>query len=204
MAPKYAVGDKIPFTELTSVNGDIIKFTGSTGLIHLQLRRFSGCPVCSFHLRSMSRILPTLETNQTQEIIVFHSSREIILENQVSVDWTRGFTFVADPKRDLYKALGAEFSGGLYLFRLRWSTLWVAMKGIREFLGRKRWGAEEGVTQRPMDLLVDASTGLILDLKYGVDPNDQWSAEEAGDHTYLRVRVKVRAKAKGRVKDKVK
>jgi hypothetical protein len=113
-----------------------------------------------------------------KEVVVFHSSKEIIAENQGSVEWTKGFVFIADPKRELYKIVGAELSGWKYVFRLNFATIRAAMKGLGDLFKRKHWGAEEGVTQRPVDILIDASTGTIIDLKYGINPGDLWSVAD--------------------------
>jgi hypothetical protein len=45
-------------------------------------------------------------------------------------------------------------------------------------MNTKRWETEQGVTQRPMDLLIYRATGVIVDMKYGINPHDQWSLKE--------------------------
>ncbi|KAJ3097314.1 hypothetical protein HDU97_004963 [Phlyctochytrium planicorne] len=176
--PTIAVGDIFPIQTLTSIHDQPIAFRGKEkGLIHLQLRRFAGCPICNTHLRSISKGFDRLTAAGVTEVIVFHSDKDVIQEIHETVEWTKGFTFVADPQRDIYKKLGADFSGWRYLLRLRPSTLAAGIGGIGG-LFRSRWGAEAGVTQRPMDVLVDGKDGRVVDLKYGIDPNDQWSLAE--------------------------
>jgi len=172
------MNNQIPFDKLTTIDGDKIQLTNSSGLVHLQLRRFSGCPICNTHLRNFSHSVPELQKLGVTEVVVFHSKDEIIKDTIRNVDWASQFKFVADPERELYIKMGADFSGWKYLFHMKMSTLLVGLKGTPRLLKLKRWGMEAGITQRPMDVLIDTSSGRILDLHYGIDSNDQWSHEE--------------------------
>jgi peroxiredoxin len=167
-----------PYQKLTTIDGTQIDFHHGSGLVHLQLRRFSGCPICNLHLRNLSLNLPKLNLIGVKEVIVFHSPEDVIQENIRDVDWTNGFNFIADPKREIYKEMGAESSGWKYLFRMRASTFLIGLKSLPRLLKTKRQGAEGVLTQRPMDLLIDSSSGLIVDSYYGIDSNDQWSYQE--------------------------
>jgi hypothetical protein len=71
-----------------------------------------------------------------------------------------------------------------YLFRLDLATLEAALGngGFSTFMNTKRWETEQGGTQRPMDLSIDCATGVIVDMKYGINPNDQWSHKEIKEH----------------------
>ncbi|MEE3918755.1 hypothetical protein V2I01_10735 [Micromonospora sp. BRA006-A] len=42
-------------------------------LIHLQFRRFAGCPVCNLHLRSIVRRHAEIEAAGVREVVLFHS-----------------------------------------------------------------------------------------------------------------------------------
>ncbi|MEL6109783.1 MAG: AhpC/TSA family protein, partial [Planctomycetota bacterium] len=46
------VGDTVEIGELESVVGAALSLPPSSGVLHLQFRRYSGCPVCNLHLRS--------------------------------------------------------------------------------------------------------------------------------------------------------
>src|SRR5690349_19239184 len=48
-------------------------------LIHLQFRRFAGCPVCNLHLRAFAKQVPQLEGAGVQTIAFFHSSAEAMM-----------------------------------------------------------------------------------------------------------------------------
>jgi peroxiredoxin len=63
-------GDVIPFDSVISVKDETVKLKGSSGLVHLQLRGVSGCPVCNTHLRSVPRRLDTLAAAHIQEVVV--------------------------------------------------------------------------------------------------------------------------------------
>lgn len=188
MAPKLKVGDRVPFDCVETVLDETILLANPVAtppaatLLHVQLRRFSGCPVCNFHLRQFAARAAELRSKcHLQSVVVFHSTKEVIVENQGSAEWAAMLDFVADPTRALYKLCGAEKSGWKYLFRLRWKTLVLGMRGMRGLLATRHWGAEAGITQQPMDMLVDVKSGCILDLKYGTDPADSWSVQEVLD-----------------------
>ena len=48
-----AAGDDFPSHQFISIAGNTITVPDQQQLVHLQLRRFAGCPVCNLHLRSM-------------------------------------------------------------------------------------------------------------------------------------------------------
>ena len=51
---KSRVGDLFPTLELTATSGQLVTVPDTTGdYVHLQLRRFAGCPICNLHLRSI-------------------------------------------------------------------------------------------------------------------------------------------------------
>ena len=58
-------GDIIPFDSVTTVNGQEIplKKVSSHPYIHLQLRRYTGCPVCNFHLKQYSNSIEKIKEN---------------------------------------------------------------------------------------------------------------------------------------------
>jgi peroxiredoxin len=173
-----SIGDRAPFNSLQTVDGEQVPLVNGSGLVHLQLRRFSGCPLCHIHLRNYAREMDVVLEHGVTPVVVFHSSPDVIVENTRHVDWAAQFKFVADPDRELYKKAGAELSGWRYLFRMRIKTFALALSGMPGLMKRKRWGAEAGLTQRPMDILIDSKDGRILDLKYGIDSNDQWPVSD--------------------------
>jgi len=59
---------------LLNIHGERISLPPARGLIHLQFRRFAGCPVCDLHLRSIVRRQRELSAAGVREVVVFHSS----------------------------------------------------------------------------------------------------------------------------------
>jgi hypothetical protein len=60
--------------ELETIVGDRVSIPDARHLIHLQLRRFAGCPVCNLHLQSVVRRHESIVAVGIREIVVFHSS----------------------------------------------------------------------------------------------------------------------------------
>ena len=51
---KARVGDAFPALELAATSGQLVTVPDPAGdHVHLQLRRFAGCPICNLHLRSI-------------------------------------------------------------------------------------------------------------------------------------------------------
>ena len=49
---KARVGDAFPTLELAAASGQLVTVPDPAGdCVHLQLRRFAGCPICNLHLR---------------------------------------------------------------------------------------------------------------------------------------------------------
>jgi hypothetical protein len=48
------VGHVLSARELVGVRGEVVSLPSEGELVHLQLRRFAGCPVCNLHLRSFA------------------------------------------------------------------------------------------------------------------------------------------------------
>lgn len=180
---KYNVGDIVPVASVQTISGRdvLLKDQADGGLVHIQLRRFSGCAICNSHLYDYAKQLEELRAVETaakkrlvSSVVVFHSHAEVLQQNQGSVDWARPLDIVADPSFSLYNAFKAEQSvTGI----LNYSTIHRALT--------QRWNfnfSDKGINgtrfQLPMDALVDSSTGKILAIKYGSSFNDQWSANE--------------------------
>ncbi|WP_437935909.1 hypothetical protein [Sorangium sp. So ce341] len=67
----------------------------SGGLLHLQFRRFAGCPVCNLHLRSFSQGREQLAEAAVQTVAFFHSSAETMRPYHADLP----FPVVPDPER---------------------------------------------------------------------------------------------------------
>ena len=52
---RVQVGDVLRPRSLTTIRSERVSIPDDEGLVHLQFRRYAGCPVCNLHLRSFIR-----------------------------------------------------------------------------------------------------------------------------------------------------
>ncbi|WP_030769433.1 peroxiredoxin-like family protein [Streptomyces sp. NRRL F-2664] len=146
-------------------------------LVHLQFRRFAGCPVCHLHLRSVVRRHDEIEAAGIREVVVFHSAADELREHVAGLP----FEVVADPDKRLYAEFGVESSCRALLSpRAWWPVLRAVALGTVELLrGRQKAPArtqENGRLGLPADFLV-APDGTVLARSYGEHVDDQWPVE---------------------------
>src|SRR5437660_9985647 len=102
---KARVGDAFPTLELAATSGQQVTVPDPAGdYVHLQLRRFAGCPICNLHLRSIVTRHDEIRSHGIREVIVFHSTAGEIGKHEAELP----FALVADPQRELYRRLGVE------------------------------------------------------------------------------------------------
>lgn len=175
---RLAPGDTFVARELVGVNGEAICVPEPTRMVHLQLRRFAGCPVCNLHLRSITVRHDEIVASGVREVVVFHSSAEELRQHVSELP----FAVVGDPERRLYVALGAEPSPRSLLDPRVWPTIaWSVLRStIAIVRGRERppklipTGGRLGL---PADFLVTPD-GRVVASKYGQHAGDQWSVDE--------------------------
>jgi peroxiredoxin len=181
--PKIEVGDVVSARELSDIHDQPVRIPDPERLVHLQFRRYAGCPICNLHMRSISRRHDEIVAAGVWEVVLFHSSAEAMREFQPDLP----FTTIADPDKELYREFGVEASLRALLNPRAWSAGARGMKGhplmrgpwrararrIAAGLGEKRLGL-------PADFLVGAD-GRVLAAKYGRHADDQWSVEELLD-----------------------
>jgi peroxiredoxin len=163
-------GDFVEPCVLESVQGASVRIPPPAQIIlHLQFRRFAGCPICNLHLQTFIRRHRELAENQIQEVAVFHSPKSTMLEHQLSAP----FPFVADPDKKLYKAFGVDTSIMSVLNPKAWPA---AVKGL--------FGQGPGFPSRgesalglPADFLID-SAGKVITVHYGKHASDQLEFDE--------------------------
>lgn len=163
-------GDKAPVLEALTLNGLPVSVPDSRGrLVHLQFRRFAGCPVCNFHLITMARRQAEMQAAGIQQIVFFHSSAEEMKKYQAQLP----FDCVADPQKHHYRRWGTE-SSLVALFHPR-----VLLNGAKWVLTQRRFyrKAENGIFGLPADFLVDP-LGLVLASKYGKHADDHWDVDD--------------------------
>jgi hypothetical protein len=169
--------------QLTDVLGGAVPIPDRDKLVHLQFRRFAGCPVCNLHLRSFAARHAEIVSAGIKEVVVFHSSAEELREHVADFP----FAFIPDPGKRLYREFGVEAGKKALLNPRVWMP--VLRATVATIVDRDRpprlrpaggrWGL-------PADFLI-APTGEIVASKYGEHAYDQWTVDEllaaAHDHS---------------------
>ncbi|MFE2170890.1 peroxiredoxin-like family protein [Streptomyces sp. NPDC059447] len=180
---KLSVGSVVPAHTLTAVtDGTPVAVpdpdAGPDRLIHLQFRRFAGCPVCHLHLRSFVRRHAEIEAAGIREVVVFHSTAEELREH------VAGFPFavIADPDKRLYVEYGVESSYRSLLGPRAWGPVLRALTHGFVEIARGRAKApsffpDGGRFGLPADFLI-APDGQVLAAGYGEHVDDQWPVEQ--------------------------
>lgn len=175
---RWNPGDLLPARVLTGLHGDVALPAAGT-LVHLQLRRFAGCPICDLHLRSIVRRQQALRAAGVCEVVVFHSSAP---ELHAHGAHALPLAVIPDPDKRLYRELGAEAAPRALADPRAW---WPIVRAVAHALWRVLRGhaplraprAENGRLGLPADFLI-APDGRILARKYGRHAADQWSVDE--------------------------
>ena len=162
-------GDAFPVRDLISVRNEHIRIPDPVRIVHLQFRRYAGCPICSLHLREFVRRHEELAARGIKEVVVFHATPEALREHHAGIP----FELVADPERRLYREFGVEPSLKSVLHPAVW---WPAIRGVF-FRGVTLPQSRAGALGRPADLLI-APDGRVIASHYGQHANDQWSLDE--------------------------
>jgi peroxiredoxin len=169
-------GDTIEPMVLTTIQEERIQVPDSEHLVHLQFRRFAGCPVCNLHPRSIAKRHDEIVEAGIKEVVLFYSTRETMLEFQ----GTLPFEAVADPGKKLYAKFGADRKASpiVVLNPRVWVTIIstaLALARSPTLKGTRR--KEEEPMGLPSDFLIDTD-GKILGVNYGKRVDDHWSVEE--------------------------
>ena len=166
---KLCVGEVLEKRELVTLSSEFVQIPDPEHIVHLQFRRFAGCPVCNLHLRSIARRHKEIVAAGIREVAVFHSSVESMFPYQGDLP----FAVVADPEKRLYAEFGVESSLRTILDPRAWAAV------LRGAITRrpKPPARGEGAFGLPADFLI-ASDGRVRACKYGVHADDQWSVDE--------------------------
>jgi len=169
----HAAPTQVAERELVSITGERIRVPDPQHLVHLQFRRFAGCPICNLHLRSMVRRHDEITAAGIREVVFFHSPADELLPHTADLP----FATIADPEKRNYREFGVE-SGLRALDPRAWGA---AARGIAMTItGQLRAPAtrqEGGHLGLPADFLVDTN-GAVIAAKYGKHADDQWSVDE--------------------------
>lgn len=148
-------------------------------LVHLQLRRFAGCPICNVHLQSMARRYDEIAAVGIREVVVFHPSDDELRRHGVELP----FAVVGDPAKVLYDEFGVGSSRRAILDPRALAP--VVGQRIRRLMTRAapiptpvyNNNPIGGTLGLPGDFLI-GSDGKVVAAKRGVHVYDQWSVDE--------------------------
>ena len=175
---KVRPGENIRIRDLSNVDGEAIAVPDPARLIHLQFRRFAGCPICSLHLQSVAARHSEITSAGIHEVVLFHSTPHELRAYVGGLP----FDVVADPDKQLYKRFGVETSLRGVLNPRAWAPVLKAMLGRDGSKGstpsaKTPAHPSGGRLGLPADILID-DTGKVLACKYGTHAYDQWSVDE--------------------------
>jgi len=168
---RLTIGQILTASLLDTIRGGTVPIPDAARVVHLQFRRFAGCPICNLHLRSIAKRHDELVAAGVREVAVFHSSADHLR----SYD-EMPFDVVADPERHLYRDFGVEPSVRAVLDPRSWPA---AVRGL--FQRRPDLSLDGGPLGLPADFLI-GSDGRVLALEYGAHADDQWSVVELLAH----------------------
>ena len=177
-AHQLAPGAAIAPRQLVAISGESVSVPDPGQLVHLELRRFAGCPICNLHLRSVVLRKDELAAAGIKEVVVFHSTDQELRKYQTELP----LSVVADPDMKLYKEFGVEKSPRALLNPRAWPAIIRGLShNIAATVRRKEHLAplkhENSSLGLPGDFLI-ASDGRIVASKYGTHAYDQWTVDE--------------------------
>jgi peroxiredoxin len=164
-------GERFPSFNATNIHGANVSVPDQNQFIHLQFRRFAGCPICNLHLRSFVRRHNEIRDAGVREVVIFHSGDDELLPFQGSFP----FDIIGDPEKRLYRQYGVETS----IFAIVNPAAWPAM--IKGNLAKSKPSMKRipkgGPLGLPADFLI-APDGNVLACQYGSHAYDQWSVDD--------------------------
>jgi peroxiredoxin len=177
-ASRILPGAVLSERKLTTTTGEAVRIPDAVQLVHLQFRRFAGCPVCNLHLHSLVQRQHEIAAAGIREVVVFHSTTKELLLHTADLP----FAVIADPDQRLYADFGVESAPRALLDPRAWGPVVraVARSLVSILRGQGRAPAASPLGGRlglPADLLI-ASSGRVIASKYGRHVYDQWSVDE--------------------------
>ena len=169
---QFNVGDVVRRHELVTIHGKPVRLPDPEHLVHLQFRRYAGCPVCNLHLRTVAARHDEILAAGVREVVVFYSEAETMLGFQGALP----FAAIADPEKKLY----AEFGVGVmpYIGAFKPRSWRAAARGLAS-APRWRGIGSQGTSYLglPADFLI-GTDGTILAANYGKYTDDHWPVED--------------------------
>ena len=137
--------------------------------VHLQFRRFAGCPICNLHLQTFVARNEEIAKAGIHEVVVFHSPDSSLLPYQGRFP----FDVVGDPEKKLYLRFGVETS----IYSILNPAAWPAIRAGHALADQPKSEPEGGALGLPADFLIRAD-GTVAASHYGRHAYDQWSVDE--------------------------
>ncbi len=162
-------GQIIPPVNQRDAGGGDLSIPDATRVVHLQFRRFAGCPICNLHLHTFARRHDEIAAAGVREVVVFHSTVDELAEHRAALP----FTLIADPGKSLYRRFGVEASLRAGLDPRAWGAGLHGLLAHGIGLRSVRHGGPLGL---PADFLI-GKDGRLLAVHYGVHADDQWSVD---------------------------
>src|SRR6187399_898528 len=178
LSQKLVQGAHLGPRVLESIAAEQVRIPDPSALVHLQFRRFAGCPICDVHLREVVRRDAEIARAGVREVVVFHSTVAELLEYESHLP----FAVIADPEKRLYREFGVEAAARALLDPRAWPNI---ARGVAQSLARIVWrggpipplipgGGRLGL---PADFLIEPD-GRLIAAKYGDHAGDHWSVDE--------------------------
>ena len=174
---QISAGAVLETRELKTIHCERTHVPDRQRLVHLQFRRFAGCPVCDLHLHTIVQRHNEILAASILEVVVFHTSAEELLRYAGDLP----FAVIADPDKRLYADFGVESGRRALLDPRAWMPI---LRGVFRSLRAILRGnpipplnPQGGRFGLPADFLI-ACDGLVLASKYGSHAYDQWYVDE--------------------------
>ncbi|WP_234347497.1 peroxiredoxin-like family protein [Streptomyces specialis] len=163
--------------EVETLSGERIAIPAGGGLLHLQFRRFAGCPICNLHLRSVVGRHDEIAAAGIREVVFFHAPADDLRPYVADLP----FAVVPDPDKTFYRRFGVE-SGARSMGPRAWGAIARGFLLVAGPMARRKRPAPKfrphgGQLGLPADFLL-APDGRVLAAKYGDHAYDQWSVDE--------------------------
>jgi peroxiredoxin len=156
--------------KVTDIHGKFVAVPDpKTKWVHLQFRRFAGCPICNLHVREFVQRHAELTAAGIEEVVVYHSPQSSLLPYQGNFP----FAVIADPQKELY----AQFGVGTSMFAILDVRAWPAIIKGATASDKPKGDPEGGPFGRPADFLISPD-GKVVASHYGRHAFDQWSVDE--------------------------
>lgn len=167
---KFKAGDIAPASSLINIHGTKVSIPDpKSKWVHLQFRRFAGCPICNLHLQSFMQRYKEIEVAGIHEIVIFHSPNSSLFPYQGKFP----FDVVGDPEKIHY----LEYGAGSSIFSILDVRSWPAIYKGNIAKDKPTGDPEGGSLGLPADFLINPE-GKIVASRYGRHSYDQWSVDE--------------------------